>query len=98
MATILHEIRSIRIEADSACRAWYQIKIVQIREGYLIYKSSGAAMSKPNTEQYFRKTLREAEDKFFAILNTKIRRQGPRKYRKVSAYIEPPQLSLFAGP
>lgn len=97
MARASNVIRSIRIEADSACRAWYQLRLVQIREGYLIYKSSGAAgQAKPSEEQYYRENLREAEEKFFSILNAKLKQQGPRKYRRVSAYIEPPQLELFA--
>ena len=88
------EIRSIRLEADSACRAWYQLKMIRIGEGYLIEKASGAAGAKPNMESYFRETFEAAEEKFFGILGSKIRKKGPRKYRHVGICEKISQMEL----
>ncbi len=73
-------LQEVRLEApDSALRAWYTIKIIEIPGGHLVAKSSGATGRKPDTETWFRPTLEEAEKKLSRIIQEKTDPNSKRK-------------------
>lgn len=73
-------LQEVHLEApDSALRAWYTIKIIEIPGGHLVTKLSGAAGRKPDTETWFRPTLEEAEKKLSRIVQEKTDPNSKRK-------------------
>lgn len=88
-------IRSIRLEATSIRNAWYELRVLKFADGYVVEKKSGVEGSKGLTESYYRSSLPEAEEKFFSILNAKIRGNSRRKYRRVGVPSGISQMPLF---
>ena len=84
-------LQSIRLEAESARGAWYELYLVMTLNGFLIEKHSGVSFGfRYQKETWFRRTLSDAEEKYYRILNSKLnkKRHSPRKYQ-VSEFIPP---------
>lgn len=81
-----HIHQRIRLEAESAFGAWYELYLVVTPSGFLIEKHSGSSRSHSRQkETWFRRTLPEAERKYSQILNSKLnqKRRSPRRYKIV---------------
>ena len=78
-------LMSVRLEAESALGAWYELALVVTKIGYLIEKHSGAQGRGHQVETWFRRDFAEAEKKYSNILAAKTnpKRRSPRKYRIV---------------
>lgn len=76
-----------RLEADSAHKAWYELVLISINEGYLVEKVSGAVGHANHSEIWFRSDFDEAEKKFKRIIadKTNPNRKSPRKYHVVNS-------------
>ena len=82
-------LQRVRLEAESALGAWYELYLVVTSSGFLIEKHSGSSRgSTRQKETWFRRTLPDAERKYGQILTSKLnpQRRSPRKY-KVVAYV-----------
>lgn len=89
-----HEIiRQVFLEADSACSAWYRLRLLQIRDGYVVEKSSGSARGRGQLEAWFRWRRDDAERVFTKIVCQKSKPNRARVYRISAA---PAQLELFS--
>lgn len=86
-------IRQISLQADSACNAWYHLRLLQIRDGYVVEKSSGSARGRGQLEAWFRWDLEEAEKVFAKIVRQKSKTNRARVYRISSVSS---QLELFS--
>ncbi len=81
-----HILQRTRLEAESALGAWYELYLVVTPTGFLIEKHSGSAHSlSRQKETWFRRSLPDAEQKYFQILTSKLnqKRHSPRKYKVV---------------
>lgn len=79
-------LKHVRLEADSVFGAWYELYLVEARDGFLIEKHSGSSRGlNRHKETWFRRKLPDAERKFDHILNSKLnqKRKSPRKYKVV---------------
>jgi hypothetical protein len=79
-------LQRIRLEAESALGAWYELYLVVTPNGFLIEKHSGSARGlSRQKETWFRRTLPDAERKYTQILSSKLnqKRSSPRKYKVV---------------
>ncbi len=76
----------VRLEAETALGgAWYELYLVKAISGFLVEKHSGPTGRHGQKEIWFRRTLTDAEKKYFQILNSKLNpnRRSPRKYKVV---------------
>jgi hypothetical protein len=81
-----HVLQRIRLEAESASGAWYELYLVGTPNGFLIEKHSGSACGlSRQKETWFRRNLPDAERKYTQILTSKLnhKRRSPRKYKVV---------------
>ncbi len=81
-----HVLQRIRLEAESARGAWYELYLVGTPSGFLIEKHSGSACGlSRQKETWFRRNLPDAERKYTQILTNKLnqKRRSPRKYKVV---------------
>lgn len=81
-----HILQRIRLEAESAFGAWYELYLVVTPNGFLVEKHSGSSHRlNRQKETWFRRTLPDAERKYSQILNMKLnqKRRSPRKYKVV---------------
>ena len=87
-------LQQIFLQADSAYSAWYLLRLLAIRDGYVIEKSSGSTRGRGQLEAWFRWGREDAEKVFCKILQNKTRTNRTRTYR-----IGPPstQLELFSS-
>jgi len=79
-------LQRVRLEAESAFGAWYELYLVVTPNGFLIEKHSGSTHSlSRQKETWFRRTLPDAERKYTQILTSKLnqKRRSPRKYTVV---------------
>jgi len=92
-------VKAARIEDDNSPRkAWYELSILKLLDGYIIQKCSGCSGSrKNNTEMWFRFTLEAAELKFQMILQRKTNpdRKSSRHYELKTQPQSQTQLELF---
>lgn len=86
-------LTQIYLEAESSCHAWYQIRMIQLAEGFVIEKQSGCRGGKAHTEAWFRWERIAARKFFDRILSAKTKIGRKRVYRKVPS--PPDQLELF---
>ncbi len=72
-------------DENSPQKAFYDLWIQKISDGYLVCKASGANGKVLNKESWFRETKQEAEEKFQRILSNKLNpnRKSPRKYQMI---------------
>ena len=90
----LEVIRQVFLQADSACHAWYQLRLLQIRDGYVVEKSSGSARGRGQLEAWFRWDREDAEKVFTKIVQKKTKANRTRVYRACSPSS---QLELFSS-
>ena len=79
-------LRSTSLRAESPKRAFYNLVIIKITDGYLVRKESGAGSKVLHREAWFRETHEEALKLYEKILREKTnpKRRSPRKYTVVS--------------
>ena len=79
-------LRSTLLRAKSPKRAFYNLAIIKITDGYLVRKESGAGNKVLHREAWFRETLEGAVRLYEKILREKTnpKRRSPRKYTVVS--------------
>jgi hypothetical protein len=87
-------IRQIQLKADSACNAWYHLRLLRIQDGYVIEKSSGSERGQGPLEAWFRWGREDAERVFSKIVQRKTRTNRTRVYRMCPASA---QLELFSA-
>jgi hypothetical protein len=87
-------LQQIFLQADSACHAWYRLRLLHIRDGYVIEKSSGSSRGHGQIEAWFRWGREDAERVFSKIIQKKTRPNRTRVYRMGSSST---QLDLFAS-
>ncbi len=87
-------IRQVFLQADSACSAWYHLRLLQIRDGYVVEKSSGSARGRGQLEAWFRWDREDAERVFAKIIQKKTKPNRNRVYRMCSSSA---QLDLFSN-
>lgn len=77
-----HVLKRARLVAQSIRSAWYELYLIESANGYLIEKHSGATGCGRQKETWFRRQLKDAEQKYMKILTDKINpaRRSPRKY------------------
>lgn len=85
-------IRQVLLQAESACSAWYRLRLLQIRDGYVIEKTSGSTRGRGQLETWFRWQREDAEKVFSKIIRRKTKSNRKRVYRKCSPSM---QLELF---
>ena len=81
-----HVLQRIRLEAESAFGAWYELYLVVTPNGFLIEKHSGSSHTlNRQKETWFRRNKVDAERKYSQILCSKLnqKRRSPRKYKVV---------------
>jgi len=61
-------IRQVFLQAESTCNAWYRLRLLQIRDGYVVEKSSGSTRGCGQMEAWFRWGLEDAERVFSKIV------------------------------
>lgn len=86
-------LQQVFLQADSACHAWYRLRLLHIRDGYVIEKSSGSARGRGQLEAWFRWGREDAERVFSRIVHTKTKPNRSRVYHLSSAST---QLELFS--
>jgi len=86
-------IRQIFLQADSVCSAWYRLRLLQIRDGYVVEKSSGSTRGSGQMEAWFRWGREDAERVFSKIVQNKTRTNRTRVYRMSPSS---KQLELFS--
>lgn len=86
-------IRQVSLQAKSAYNAWYRLRLLQIRDGYVIEKSSGSARGHGQMEAWFRWGLEDAEKVFSKIVGQKSKKNRTRVYQVSPT---PSQLELFS--
>ena len=79
-------LRSTSLKAKSPKRAFYNLAIIKITDGYLVRKESGAGSKVLHREAWFRDSFEDALKLYEKILREKTnpRRKSPRKYTIVS--------------
>jgi hypothetical protein len=87
-------IRQVFLQAESACSAWYRLRLLQIRDGYVVEKSSGSTRGRGQMEAWFRWGLEDAEKVFSKIVQKKTKPNRTRVYRMGSSST---QLDLFSS-
>lgn len=85
-------IRQVFLQAESTCSAWYRLRLLQIRDGYVVEKSSGSTRGRGQMEAWFRWGLKDAERVFSKIVHKKTKPNRTRAYRVGSSST---QLDLF---
>ncbi len=80
------------LEAESPRHAWYQLRMIQLAEGFVVEKKSGSRGHKAHTEAWFRWEPAAARKVYDKILRAKTKTGRKRVYREVSS---PDQLELF---
>ena len=89
-----HEvIRQIILQADSSYNAWYHLRLLQIRDGYVVEKSSGSARGRGQIEAWFRWDREDGERVFAKIIQKKTKPNRTRVYSMCSSSA---QLDLFS--
>lgn len=91
-------VKTVRLtDNTSPRRAWYDLSILKLLDGYIVKKCSGGFGAKQNVEMWFRYSEREAEKKFYAILKKKTNphRVSKRHYKNDDSEIQPKQIELF---
>ena len=81
-------IKKIHLVAEnSPKKAFYELWMEFISDGYLICKASGANGKILDRESWFRKSLDEAREKYQKILSDKLNpnRKSPRKYQLITS-------------
>ena len=86
-------LQQVFLQADSACNAWYRLRLLHIRDGYVIEKSSGSARGRGQLEAWFRWGREDAERVFSKIVHNKTKPNRSRVYRLSSTST---QLELFS--
>ena len=89
----LEIIRQVFLQAESPCHAWYRLRLLHIRDGYVIEKSSGSARGRGQLEAWFRWGREDAERVFSKIVHNKTKSNRPRVYHLSSTAT---QLELFS--
>jgi len=79
-------------EAESPRHAWYQIRMIQLAEGFAVEKKSGSCGRKAHTEAWFRWESTAAQKVYNKILRVKTQPGRKRVYREVPSHA---QLELF---
>jgi hypothetical protein len=87
-------LQQVFMEADSACHAWYRLRILHIRDGYVIEKSSGSSRGHGQLEAWFRWGREDAERVFTKIIQRKTKPNRSRVYHLSSSST---QLDLFCS-
>lgn len=87
-------IRQVFLQADSVCSAWYCLRLLQIRDGYVVEKSSGSTRGRGQLEAWFRWSRKDAERVFSRIVLRKIKPNRTRIYHISSPST---QLELFSS-
>lgn len=87
-------IRQVFLQAESARSAWYRLRLLQIRDGYVVEKSSGSTRGRGQMEAWFRWGREDAERVFSKIVQIKTRTNRTRVYRMGSPST---QLELFSS-
>ena len=87
-------LQQVFLQADSACDAWYRLRLLHIRDGYVIEKSSGSARGRGQLEAWFRWGREDAEKVFSKIVHNKTKSNRSRVYRLSSTST---QLELFSS-
>ena len=87
-------IRQVFLQAESACSAWYNLRLLQIRDGYVVEKSSGSSRGRGQMEAWFRWGREDAERVFSKIVQKKTKPNRTRVYRMGSSST---QLDLFSS-
>lgn len=85
-------LQQVFLKADSACHAWYLLRLLHIRDGYVIEKSSGSSRGRGQLEAWFRWGREDAERVFSKIIQKKTKPNRSRLYRMGSPST---QLELF---
>lgn len=86
-------IWQVFLKADSACHAWYRLRLLHIRDGYVIEKTSGRSQGRGQLEAWFRWRREDAERVFSKIVHNKTKPNRSRVYRLSSTST---QLELFS--
>lgn len=90
-----HEIiQQVFLQADSARHAWYRLRLLHIRDGYVIEKSSGSSRGRGQLEAWFRWGREDAERVFSRIVQRKTKPNRSRVYQFSSSAA---QLELFSS-
>ena len=81
-------VQTTSLKANSPKGAFYNLAIVQIRDGYLVRKESGAGERVLHREAWFRESYEEANRLYCRILKEKTnpKRKSPRKYSIISQH------------
>ncbi|MDO3377098.1 hypothetical protein [Geoalkalibacter halelectricus] len=87
-------LRQQQLEADSPHCARYVLRLVALREGFVVEKMASSLGRKRRYEARFYWTRREAEINFEKILRQKTRVGRKRCYRQV-CFLPERQMSLF---
>ena len=87
-------IRQVLLQADSVCNAWYSLRLLQIRDGYVVEKNSGSTRGRGQLEAWFRWGREDAEKVFSKIVQRKTKPNRARVYRTSSPST---QLELFSS-
>jgi hypothetical protein len=90
----LATLRQVELEAVSPQSARYVLRLLELREGFVIEKVSGSRDRRPRSQPLFRWTLQEADRDFEKILRSKTRPGRKRCYREV-CFLPEGQMSLF---
>ena len=90
----LATLRQVELGATSPQSARYVLRLLELREGFVIEKVSGARGRRPQSEAWFRWTRQEAERDFEKILRRKTRPGRKRCYREI-CFLPEGQLPLF---
>lgn len=88
-------IQQMMLKANSSAGAWYQLRLLEIAEGYVIEKRSGRRGTEGQMECWFRWTQLDAEKVFKKIYKAKTRPGRKRVYFENKCPGENLQLSLF---
>jgi hypothetical protein len=88
-------IQQMILNANSSAGAWYQLRLLEIAEGYVIEKRSGRRGAEGQMECWFRWTQLDAEKVFSKIYQAKTRPGRKRVYVENKDPSKNLQLSLF---
>src|SRR5262245_12062521 len=88
-------LRMTRLEATSPRNAWYELELVELREGFAVIKHSGQQAAKGVEDAWFRRTWDSAEKKYLDVIKQKTSRTTGRQYKEVPAVSQ--QLGLWQG-
>lgn len=85
-------IQQVFLQADSVCSAWYCLRLLHIRDGYVVEKTSGSTRGRGQLEAWFRWQREDAEKVFLKIIRRKTKPNRKRVYSMCSSSM---QLELF---